>query len=212
MDVILMERVDKLGNMGQIVKVKPGFARNYLLPQKKALRATKENRAYFEQQRAELEALNAKKRDEAQGNAGSVEGESVILVRQASDSGQLYGSVRPRDISEALSDKGAAVTREQVRLESPIKNIGLHTVKIALHPEVVVDVTVNVARSPEEAELQAQGKSVLDQEREAEREANEETRAALAEAAAEAEDEAEQETGEQETGEESGASEEEPDK
>lgn len=192
MDVILMERVDKLGNMGDVVAVKAGFARNYLLPQNKALRATKENRAYFESQRAELEALNAKKRDEAQATSGNVDGAAVVLVRQASDSGQLYGSVRPRDIAEGLTAQGSAVAREQVRLESPIKVIGLHTVKIALHPEVVVDVTVNVARSPEEAELQAQGRSVLDQEREAEREADAETRAELADVAEEVQNEEEQ--------------------
>jgi large subunit ribosomal protein L9 len=189
MDVILLERVAKLGEMGELVKVKPGFARNYLLPRKKALRATKENRETFESRRAELEAANATRRQEAEGQASGVAGTVVVLVRQASDSGQLYGSVRPRDIAEALVAQGADIAREQVRLTSPIKNIGMHTVNIALHPEVVVEVTANVARSAEEAELQAQGKSVIEDSREAERAADEENRLAIAEAAAEAEEE-----------------------
>jgi len=189
MDVILLERVAKLGEMGQLVKVKPGFARNYLLPRKKALRATKENRETFESRRAELEAANATRRQEAEGQASGVAGTVVVLVRQASDSGQLYGSVRPRDIAEALVAQGADIAREQVRLTSPIKNIGMHTVNVALHPEVVVEVTANVARSAEEAELQAQGKSVIEDSREAERAADEENRLAIAEAAAEAEEE-----------------------
>jgi len=189
MDVILLERVAKLGEMGELVKVKPGFARNYLLPRKKALRATKENRETFESRRAELEAANATRRQEAEGQASGVAGTVVVLVRQASDSGQLYGSVRPRDIAEALVAQGADIAREQVRLTSPIKNIGMHTVNVALHPEVVVEVTANVARSAEEAELQAQGKSVIEDSREAERAADEENRLAIAEAAAEAEEE-----------------------
>ncbi len=192
MDVILMERVEKLGNMGDVVKVKPGFARNYLLPQKKALRATKENREYFESKRDDLEATNARLRGEAEGHAKDVDGVSIILVRQASDSGQLYGSVRPRDIADGLVEKGAAIDRSQVWLNTPIKVIGLHKVRVALHPEVVVEVTVNVARSLEEAELQAQGKSVIAEAREAEREADEEARAAIAEAVAEAAAEEEQ--------------------
>jgi large subunit ribosomal protein L9 len=191
MDVILLERVAKLGEMGELVKVKPGFARNYLLPRKKALRATKENRETFESRRAELEAANATRRQEAEGQASGVAGTVVVLVRQASDSGQLYGSVRPRDIAEALVAQGADIAREQVRLTSPIKNIGMHTVNVALHPEVVVEVTANVARSAEEAELQAQGKSVIEDSREAERAADEENRLAIAEAAAEAEEEEE---------------------
>ncbi len=197
MDVILLERVEKLGNMGQVVKVRPGYARNYLLPQKKALRATRENRDYFESKRAELEALNAKRRTEAEQQSGSVDGAAVVLVRQASESGQLYGSVRPRDIAEALAEAGTALDRDQIRLDEPIKTIGMHKVRVALHPEVVVEITVNVARSAEEAELQAQGKSVIDEAREAEREADEETRAALAEAAREAE--AEEQAGVPET-------------
>lgn len=187
MDVILMERIERLGNMGDVVKVKPGFARNYLLPQKKALRATKENREYFESKRAELEAANATRRGEAESRSSSLDGVTVILVRQASDSGQLYGSVRPRDIAEALAEKGTPVDRAQVRLKEPIKNIGMHQVRVALHPEVVVEITANVARSAEEAELQAQGKSLITETRAEERAAEEETRAQLAEAAAEAE-------------------------
>jgi large subunit ribosomal protein L9 len=187
MDVILLERIESLGNMGEVVKVKPGFARNYLLPQKKALRATKENRDYFEERRAELEAANAARRETAMGVSKDVDGVSVVLVRQASESGQLYGSVRPKDIADALSEKGNAIDRTQVRLNDPIKTIGLHKIRIALHPEVVVTVTVNVARSAEEAELQAQGKSLIAEAREEERAAQEETRQALADAAAEAE-------------------------
>jgi large subunit ribosomal protein L9 len=193
MDVILMERVDKLGNMGEVVKVKPGFARNYLLPQKKALRATKDNREYFESQRSELEATNAAQRTDAQGLAGGIDGAVVIIVRQASDSGQLYGSVRPRDIADALKTLGHDVDRTQVRRAAPIKMIGMHKIAVALHPEVVVEVTANVARSEDEAELQAQGKSLVANAREEEREAEEETRAAIAEAAAEAEAEEEAE-------------------
>lgn len=191
MEVILMERVAKLGEMGDLVKVKPGFARNYLLPRNKAMRATKENRETFESRRAELEAANAARRQEAEGQASGVANAVVVLVRQASDSGQLYGSVRPRDIADALIAQGADVSREQVRLESPIKNIGMHKVNVALHPEVIVQVTANVARSAEEAELQAQGKSVIEDSREAERAADEENRTAIAQAAAEAEAEEE---------------------
>ncbi|MFM2130628.1 MAG: hypothetical protein RL477_2174 [Pseudomonadota bacterium] len=189
MEVILLERIESLGNMGEKVKVKPGFARNYLLPQKKALRATKENVAYFEERRAELEAANAARRDAALGISKNVDGVSVVIVRQASESGQLYGSVRPKDIADALSQTGADIDRTQVRLSDPIKVIGMHKVRIALHPEVIVTITANVARSPEEAELQAQGKSMISETREAERAAQEETRQALADAAAEAESE-----------------------
>lgn len=164
MEVILLERIEKLGQMGDVVNVKSGFARNYLLPQNKALRATPENRESFESRRAELEAVNAERRTTAEKAAGDIEGTSVILVRQASDAGQLYGSVRPRDIANALIEKGAEIDRTQVRLDAPIKVIGLHTVRIAVHPEVVVEVTANVARSEEEAALQAEGKSLVDQE------------------------------------------------
>jgi large subunit ribosomal protein L9 len=189
MDLILLERIENLGNMGDVVKVRPGFARNYLLPQKKALRATQENRDYFESRRIELETANAAKRGVAETLSRDVDGVSVIIVRQASESGQLYGSVRPKDIADALAEKGAAVDRSQVRLNDPIKSIGMHRVRVALHPEVIVVITANVARSPEEAELQAQGKSLITESREAERAADAETRAAIAEAAAEMETE-----------------------
>ena len=181
-DVILLERVEKLGQMGQLVNVKPGFARNYLLPQKKALRATKENLAYFESQRAQLEANNLQRRVEATEVGGKVEGVTVVIVRQAGESGQLYGSVSARDIAEAVTEAGFTIEKRQVVLDRPIKNLGLHPVKVVLHPEVSVTVTANVAQSAEEAEMQAKGIDPLrlrdeeDEERpeapEARREAN----------------------------------------
>jgi large subunit ribosomal protein L9 len=155
MEVILLERVEKLGNLGATVKVKPGYARNYLLPQGKALRATKDNRARFEAERAAREEANATRRAEARGAAGQVDGRSCSVIRQASESLQLYGSVTARDIAAALSETGSAIERRQVILDHAIKTLGLHRVRVALHPEVIVDVTVNVARSPEEAEVQA---------------------------------------------------------
>ena len=154
MDVILLERIEKLGKIGDVVKVKTGFARNYLLPQKKALRATKANLEYFETQRARLEALNAERLKDASGEAGKLDGFTVTLVRQASETGQLYGSASARDIADALTAAEHKVERRMVQLDQPIKVLGLHKVRIALHPEVVVTVTVNVARSPEEAQLQ----------------------------------------------------------
>jgi large subunit ribosomal protein L9 len=156
-EVILLQRVEKLGQMGEVVKVKPGFARNYLLPQKKALRATKENRARFEQQRIELEAQNLKRREEAQRVAERVTGLSVVVIRQAGEAGNLYGSVSARDIAEACTAAGLSIARPQVALEHPIKTLGLSEVRIILHPEVSIFVTVNVARSPEEAERQVRG-------------------------------------------------------
>jgi large subunit ribosomal protein L9 len=156
-DLILLERVEKLGQMGQQVKVKPGFARNYLLPQKKAMRATKENLAYFESQRAQLEANNLHRKSEATEIGAKLEGLSVILVRQAGEGGQLYGSVSVRDIAEAVSGAGFTIEKRQVVLERPIKNLGLHSLSIVLHPEVSVAITANVARSAEEAEMQAKG-------------------------------------------------------
>lgn len=168
MEVILLERVEKLGQMGEVVNVKPGFARNYLLPQNKALRATPENREQFEARRSELEAENAERRSLAESAARGIEGTSVVLVRQASDTGQLYGSVRPRDIANALNEQGADIDRTQVRLERPIKTIGLHAVRIAVHPEVVVEITANVARSADEAKLQAEGRSLTEEMEEAE--------------------------------------------
>jgi large subunit ribosomal protein L9 len=156
-DVILLERVDKLGQMGQVVKVKPGFARNYLLPQKKALRATKQNLAYFEKQRAQLEAQNLERRSEAEQVAAKMNGLTVVVIRQAGESGQLYGSVTARDIADAVTAAGYTVTRGQVVLDRPIKTLGMHKDRIVLHPEVSVEITVNVAQSAEEAEMQAKG-------------------------------------------------------
>jgi large subunit ribosomal protein L9 len=161
MEVILLERVEKLGAIGDVVKVKDGFARNYLLPNKKALRANDSNRKLFETNRARIEEDNASKRAEAETASKGVDGKTVQLIRQASNTGQLYGSVSARDIVEALDGVGAKVTKNQVVLDHPIKALGVHEVKIALHPEVAVTVKVNVARSPEEADLQAQGVDVL---------------------------------------------------
>jgi large subunit ribosomal protein L9 len=156
-ELILLERVEKLGQMGQLVKVKPGFARNYLLPQKKALRATKENLAYFETQRTQLEAVNLERRSEATEVGGKLEGLAVVIVRQAGESGQLYGSVSVRDIAEAVTAAGFTVEKRQVVLERPIKSLGLHSLRIVLHPEVAVSITANVAQSAEEAAMQAKG-------------------------------------------------------
>ena len=163
MEVILLERVEKLGAIGDVVKVKNGFARNYLLPNKKALRANDANRKLFEANRARIEEENAHRRSDAEKASKGVDGKTVQLIRQASNTGQLYGSVSARDIVEALEGAGAKVTKSQVVLDRPIKAIGMHEVKVALHPEVSVTVKVNVARSPEEADLQAQGIDVLQQ-------------------------------------------------
>jgi len=163
MEIILLERVEKLGAIGDVVKVKDGFARNYLLPNKKALRANESNRKLFEANRARIEEDNASRRSDAEKAAKGVDGKAVKLIRQASNTGQLYGSVSARDIVEALDADGAKVTKSQVVLDRPIKAIGLHEIKIALHPEVSVTVKVNVARSPEEADLQAQGVDVTSQ-------------------------------------------------
>jgi large subunit ribosomal protein L9 len=163
MEVILLERVEKLGAIGDVVKVKDGFARNYLLPRKKALRANEANRKVFETNRAHIEEENASRRSDAEKGAKNVDGKTVQLIRQASNTGQLYGSVSARDIVDALGAVGATVTKSQVVLDRPIKAIGLHEIKIALHPEVAVTVKVNVARSPEEADLQAQGVDVMAQ-------------------------------------------------
>jgi len=163
MEVILLERVEKLGAIGDVVKVKNGFARNYLLPNKKALRANDTNRKLFETNRARIEEENATKRSDAEAASKGVDGKTVQLIRQASNVGHLYGSVSARDIAEALEGVGAHVAKSQVVLDRPIKAIGVHEVRIALHPEVSVTVKVNVARSPEEADLQAQGIDVLQQ-------------------------------------------------
>ena len=168
-DVILLERVEKLGQMGQVVKVKPGFARNYLLPQKKAMRATKDNMAYFETQRAQLEANNLKRKGEAQEVGAKLEGLTVVLIRQAGESGQLYGSVMARDISDAVTAAGFTVERSQIVLDRPIKTLGMHRVRVMLHPEVGVTVTANVAQSQEAAQLQAAGINPLAQREDEER-------------------------------------------
>jgi len=192
MDVILMERIEKLGQMGDVVSVKPGFARNFLLPKGKALRATEDNKARFEVEKAQLEAQNLELKSEAEGVAEKMDGVSVVLVRQAGEAGQLYGSVNGRDIAEALSEAGYGVSRQQVRLDRPIKLLGLHKLGVSLHPEVSVTVTANVARSAEEAETQAStGKAVLSQAEEDARAAEEEAAdAAAAEAVEAAADEA----------------------
>lgn len=184
MHVILLERVEKLGQMGDEVKVKPGFARNYLLPRGKALRATPENKARFETEKAQLEAQNLERRSEAEAVAAKMEGASVVLVRQAGESGQLYGSVNARDVADGLTEGGYTVDRNQVRLDRPIKTLGLHEVALSLHPEVTVMVTANVARSVDEAEIQAEtGKAVLSQAEEEARAAAEEADTALVAAA-----------------------------
>ena len=163
-EVILMQRVDKLGQMGEVVKVRPGYARNFLLPQGKAIRANKDNLTRFEQDRAKLEAQNLKRREEAERVAERVQGLSVVIIRSAGESGNLYGSVSARDVAEACSEAGLSVSRQQVLLEQPIKSVGLSTVRVELHPEVVMPVTVNVARSPEEAERQARGEEIAREE------------------------------------------------
>jgi len=163
MDVILLERVEKLGAIGDVVKVKDGFARNFLLPRKKALRANEANRKVFEANRARIESDNAARRGEAEKDAGSFKDAQITLIRQASNTGQLYGSVAVRDLVESLNADGHKVTKSQVVLDKPIKAIGLYEVRVALHPEVSVAVKVNVARSPEEAEMQAQGVDVMAQ-------------------------------------------------
>ena len=168
MQVILLERVEKLGQMGDEVKVKDGFARNFLLPEKKALRATKANREYFSTQKAQLEATNLERKKDAEAVAVKLNGKSFVLLRQAGDRGQLYGSVSPRDIAEVITAGGFTVSRTQVPLDKPIKSIGLVPVTVVLHPEVRVDVTLNVARNEEEAERQARGEDVLAEKTEAE--------------------------------------------
>jgi large subunit ribosomal protein L9 len=156
-DLILLERVEKLGQMGQVVKVKPGYARNYLLPQKKAMRATKDNLAYFQTQRTQLEANNLERKSEAGEVGGKLEGLSVVLIRQAGENGQLYGSVAARDIAEAVTAAGFTVDKRQIVLERPIKTLGLHPVRVMLHPEIGITVTANVAQSQDGAKLQAAG-------------------------------------------------------
>ena len=160
MQVILLERIGRLGQMGDVVNVKDGFARNFLLPQKKALRATDENRKRFEKDRAQLEARDLALKTEATAVSGKLEGKTFVAIRQAGDTGQLYGSVSTRDIAEIITAGGFSVDRRQIVLDKAIKNLGLHQVKVQLHPEVVLPVTLNVARSEEEADRQARGEDV----------------------------------------------------
>ncbi len=167
MQVILLERIEKLGQMGDVVNVKPGYARNYLLPEKKAMRATEENRRYFAKQRVQLEAVNLERREEAEAVAAKMAGLSVTLIRQAGEAGQLYGSVGARDIADAMMAAGFEVSRKQVKLAPPIKTVGIHDVRVDLHAEVAITVKANVARSPEEAEIQAKtGEAVVHAEAE----------------------------------------------
>lgn len=168
MQVILLERVAKLGQMGDVVKVRDGFARNFLLPQGKALRATDANKAAFEDQKAQLEARNLETKKEAAALAEKLDGAVYVVIRSASDSGALYGSVTPRDVAEAAEAEGFTIDRRQIVLNAPIKNLGLHGMTVVLHPEVSAKISVNVARSIEEAELQASGKSIQELAAEAE--------------------------------------------
>ncbi|MFN3259562.1 MAG: 50S ribosomal protein L9 [Pikeienuella sp.] len=162
MDVVLLERVEKLGQMGDVVKVKDGFARNFLLPKGKALRATKRNMERFETERVQLEARNLELKKEAEAVAKTLNGARFVAIRQASDAGALYGSVTSRDIADLCTEGGFTVARTQVILTTPVKELGMHDVRVILHPEVSATVTINVARSPDEAALQAQGKSIQD--------------------------------------------------
>jgi large subunit ribosomal protein L9 len=187
MEVILLERVAKLGQIGDVVRVKDGFARNFLLPRKKALRATDANRKRFETQRADIEARNLELKQEAKAVAEKLDGHVIVLIRQAGESGQLYGSVSPRDIAETLAQSRFKVAREQVVLNTPIKALGLHTVPVHLHPEVDVKISVNVARSAEEAERQARGEVIAVREETSLEDLGLEVGAALAEAGPHAE-------------------------
>jgi len=161
MQVILLERVENLGHIGDEVKVKDGFARNFLLPKNKALRATDSNRKAFEARRADIEAKNAERRSEAEVSSKELDGMTFVVIRQASETGQLYGSVSTRDIADAATEAGANVQRTQVKLDKPLKTLGLFPVRIILHPEVSAEVTINIARSADEAERQARGEDVL---------------------------------------------------
>jgi large subunit ribosomal protein L9 len=156
--VILLERIESLGQMGDVVRVKPGFARNFLLPQKKAMRATKENLAYFEKQKAQLVAQNLARKGEAEKVAEKMAGLMVVIIRQAGETGQLYGSVSNRDVSDAVTASGFTIDRRQVLLQQPIKALGIHSTRVSLHPEVDIEVKVNVAQSADEAKVQAEGR------------------------------------------------------
>ena len=165
MNIILLERIERLGQIGDVVSVRPGYARNYLLPQRKAMRATKENLAVFESQRAQIEASNLERRKEAEAVAKKLEGFGIIVIRQAGESGQLYGSVNARDVTEGVVEGGFTIERNQVSLVSVIKALGIHEVKLQLHPEVAVTITVNVARSEEEAKKQSEaGRAVTERD------------------------------------------------
>ena len=199
MEVILLERIDRLGQMGDVVNVKPGYARNFLLPQKKALRATETNKKHFEAERAQLEAQNLEHRTEAEKLGKKMGGTSVILIRQAGEAGQLYGSVNARDIAAAVTEAGFTITRQQVKLDHPIKALGLYDIRVMLHPEVDVTVGANIARSKDEAKIQAKtGKAIVGAD-EAEKQAAAETaaenqKAAEEEAKAPKHEKAEEET------------------
>lgn len=208
MQVILLERIEKLGQMGDVVKVKPGYARNYLLPKHKALRATDENLKVFESQRGHLEADNLKRRSEAEAVAVKLEGMWVVLIRQAGESGQLYGSVTARDLADVMAEAGTKVERSQVQMEKVIKVLGLHPVRIRLHPEVAVTITANVARSEAEAEAQASTGHVVsaEEQRAAEEAVIQDVISEVeAEEAAESEDTAPEEAGEKAAAEPAGA-------
>lgn len=187
MQIILLERVAKLGQMGEVVRVRDGFARNYLLPQGKALRATKSNLQRFESERAQLEARNLERKSEAESVAKTLDGQSFTVIRQAGETGQLYGSVSTRDIADVMTEGGFSSARSQVRLDRPIKTIGLHEVTIVLHPEVEVSVTLNVARSADEAERQARGEDLTAREQDTFEFEEDEDEEAEGEEAAEAE-------------------------
>jgi large subunit ribosomal protein L9 len=182
MEVILLQRVPKLGQMGESVRVKDGFARNFLLPQGKALRATEGNKKRFADQRAQLEARNLELKKEAEGVQGKLDGQTYVIIRQAGETGQLYGSVSTRDIAEAITAGGVSVNRNQIAISVPIKSIGLHPIPVLLHPEVESKVTINVARSPEEAERQIRGEALNEREETSMDDLGLEIGAALAEA------------------------------
>jgi large subunit ribosomal protein L9 len=162
MQVVLLERVEKLGQMGEVVTVRDGYARNYLLPQGKALRSTKANLERFERERVQLEARNLEMKKEAEAVAAKLDGQQFVIIRQASEAGSLYGSVAARDVAEAATEAGFTVERRQIVLDRPVKELGLHPIRIVLHPEVDATIKVNVARSREEAELQATGRTIQD--------------------------------------------------
>lgn len=206
MQVILLERVESLGQMGEVVTVKAGYARNFLLPRQKALRATKDNVAYFETQKKVLEAENLKRRDEAEKVGKKIDGIKAVIIRQASEAGQLYGSVSGRDIADAIVEKGFKVDRTQVRMDRAYKLLGLYPVKVSLHPEVTVEVTINIARSQEEAKIQEEkGTALISQREEEESLAEKAVKALEAEEAARAAAAAAEEASEEQPAEEEAA-------